>query len=178
MRNLLTLSAAASVLAIGITAQHAAALSPGARRANPEAPVVKVQKSEEKGAGTRDAAGKSGEPGARGQDGAGKGASPGATQQTGSDRGTQRSGDKQRSDVDVRGSRGERDRADRRTRVDVDVDGARRGYRADRRTRVDVDVERRRRSGGGDIGVNVRGFGYTPMGCQDLLRRYRQCIAR
>jgi hypothetical protein len=90
MRNLLTLSAAASALAVGITAQHAAAFSPGARKAPPEAPLVKVQKSEQTGPGTRDGAGKSGEPGARMQDGAGKGASPGTTQQTGSERGAQR----------------------------------------------------------------------------------------
>ena len=82
-------------------------------------------------------------------------------------RGTQRSGDKgargegarseQRRNVDVDDRRGDRNKADRRTRVDIDIDGARRGYRADRR-----------RSGGGDIDVNVRGFGYTPTGCQDL----------
>jgi hypothetical protein len=74
-----------------------------------------------------------------------------------------RAGEKGAStDVDVRGKRGDRERADRRTRVDIGVD------------------ERRRRAGRSDVDVNVRGrgYGYTAGGCQDLLRRYRQCIAR
>jgi hypothetical protein len=54
--------------------------------------------------------------------------------------------------------RGDRDRTDRRTRVDINVDRDRRGYRADRRTRVDVDVDRKRRSGGRDVDVGVGGI--------------------
>ena len=36
------------------------------------------------------------------------------------------------------------------------------------------------RAGRSDVDVNVRGrgYGYTAGGCQDLLRRYKQCIAR
>ena len=49
MRNLLMLSAAASVIAIGVSAYHAAALSPGANSASPDGTVLKVQKSDEKG---------------------------------------------------------------------------------------------------------------------------------
>jgi hypothetical protein len=199
MRNLLMLSAAASVIAIGMSAYHAAALSPGANSASPDGLVLKVQKSDEKGPGTRDGSAKGGDPGARGED-SGKRAGPGATQEKGSERGVAqdkgdrgaqgRSGEKgargdgakaqERSnvDVDVRGRRGDRDRADRRTRVDIDVDRDRRGYRADRRTRVDVDVDRRRRYGGRDVDVGV-GYGYSSRGsCQDILRRYRQCMAR
>ena len=179
MRTLLTLSAAASVLAIGMSAHHAAALSPGANSISPQGLVLKVQKSDEKGPATRDG-GKSGDSGARGQDSGGKGTGPSATQEKGSDRGAaqdkggdrgaqMRSGDK--------GARGEGARSHQRSSVDVDVRG-RRADRADRRTRVDVDVDRRRRSGGRDVDVNVRGYGYTPVGCQELLRRYRQCTAR
>jgi hypothetical protein len=169
MRNLLTLSAAASLFAIGMSAHHAAALSPAAYGIGPQGLVVKVQKSDEKGPPTRDG-GKSGKSGAPGQDGDGKGAGPSTTQEKGSDRGAQmRSGDK--------GARGER--SHQRSNVDVDVRGRRADRdRADRRTRVDVDADRRRRSGGRDVDVNVRGYGYTPAGCQELLRRYRQCTAR
>jgi len=49
MRNLLMLSAAASVIAIGMSAYHAEALSPGANSASPDGIVLKVQKSDEKG---------------------------------------------------------------------------------------------------------------------------------
>jgi hypothetical protein len=200
MRNLLTLTAAASVLTIGMSAYHAAALSPVANSVGPDGLVLKVQKSDEKGSGTRDGGAKGSDSGARGQDG-GRGAGTGATQEKGGDRGSaqdkgdrgaqMRSGDKggrgdgaraqQRSnvDVDVRGRRGDRDRADRRTNVDIDVDRNRRGYRADRRTRVDVDVDRRRRSGGRDVDVGVGTYGYSSnVSCQDILRRYRQCVAR
>jgi hypothetical protein len=200
MRNLLKLSAAASVLTIGMSAYHAAALSPGANGASSDGLVLKVQKSDEKGSGTREGGAKGGDSGARAQDGR-KGVGTGATQEKGSDRrsaqdkgdrGAQaRSGDKggrgdgakgqQRSnvDVDVRGRGGDRGRADRRTNVDIDVDRNRRGYRADRRTRVDVDVDRRRRSGGRDVGVGVGTYGYSSnVSCQDILRRYRQCVAR
>ena len=169
MRNLLTLSAAASLLAIGMSAHHAAALSPGANSISPQGLVLKVQKSDEKGPPTRDG-GKRGESGARGQDGGGKGAGPSTTQEKGSDRGAQmRAGDK--------GARGET--SHQRSNVDVDVRGRRADRdRANRRMRVDVDVDRRRRSGGRDVDVNVRGYGYTPVGCQELLRRYKQCTAR
>jgi hypothetical protein len=177
MRNLWTLSAAASVIAIGMSAYHAAALSPGGNSVSPDGLVLKVQKSEEKGPGTRDGGTKSADPGARGQDG-GKG----ATQEKGSDRGVAqdkgdrgaqvRSGDK--------GARGDGARAQQRSNVDVDVRG-RRGDRdrADRRTRVDIDVDRRRRSGGRDVDVGVGGYGYSSrVSCQDILRRYRQCMGR
>jgi hypothetical protein len=172
MRNLLTLSAAASVLAIGMSAYHAAALSPGANSVSPGGSVLKVQKSDEKGPGAPDGGGKSGDSGARGQVGGGKGATPGATQDKG-DRGAQmRSGDK--------GARGEGARAHQRTNVDVDV-RARRGDRdrADRRTRVDANVDRRHRTRGGGVDVGVGGYGYSSrVSCQDILRRYKQCIAR
>ena len=52
IRNLLVLSAAASVLAIGIGTQQAAALFPGATATGSKAFVQKVQqKGEEKGSG-------------------------------------------------------------------------------------------------------------------------------
>ena len=47
MRNLLMLSAAASVIAIGMSAYHAEALSPGANGASPDGIVLKIQKSDE-----------------------------------------------------------------------------------------------------------------------------------
>jgi hypothetical protein len=116
MRNLLTLSAAASLFAIGMSAHHAAALSPAAYGIGPQGLVVKVQKSDEKGPPTRDG-GKSGKSGAPGQDGDGKGAGPSTTQEKGSDRGAQmRSGDK--------GARGKT--SHQRSNVDVDVRVARR----------------------------------------------------
>jgi hypothetical protein len=49
MKNLLTLSAAASLLAIGMSAHHAAALSPGANSISPQGLMLKVQKSAELG---------------------------------------------------------------------------------------------------------------------------------
>jgi hypothetical protein len=154
MKKLLTLSAAASVLAIGMSAYHAAALSPGANSVGPDGLVLKVQKSDEKGPGASGGGGKSGDSGARSQDGGGKGAAPGATQDKG-DRGSQmRSGDK--------GARGEGARSQQRTNVDVDVRG-RRGdrARADGRTRVGVDVDRRHRTRGRDVDVGVGGYGYS-----------------
>jgi hypothetical protein len=172
MRNLLTLSAAASVLAIGMSAHHAAALSAGANSVRPDGLVLKVQKSDEKGPGARDGGGKSGDSGARSQDGGGKGAAPGATQDKGNPGGQMRSGDK--------GARGEGARSQQRTNVDVDVRG-RRGERdsVNRRTRVDVDVNRRHRTRGRDVDVGVGGYGYSSrVSCQDILRRYKQCMAR
>jgi hypothetical protein len=48
MRNLLTLSAVTSVLTIGMSAYHAAALSPVANSVSPDGLVLKVQKSDER----------------------------------------------------------------------------------------------------------------------------------
>jgi hypothetical protein len=172
MRKLLTLSAAASVLAIGMSAYHAAALSPGANSVSSDGLVLKVQKSDEKGPGASAGGGKSGDSGARSQDGGEKGAAPGATQDKG-DRGTQmRSGDK--------AARGEGARSQQRTNVDVDVRGGRGDRaRADRRTRVGVDVDRRHRTRGRDVDIGVGGYGYSSrVSCQDILRRYKQCVAR
>jgi hypothetical protein len=47
MRNLLTLAAAASVLAIGVSTDPAAASSPGAKATSPEGTVQKVQRGGE-----------------------------------------------------------------------------------------------------------------------------------
>jgi len=173
MRNVLMLSAAVSALALGIGAHHVAALSPGAKAVSSDGLVQQVQKGGEStgsrqspGAGKGDDRGKDG---ARAKDGA-KDGGPTARQGEGSDRGAKmRSGDK--------GARGDDAKSRQRSKVDVDVRG-RRGDGADRRTRVDIDVDRRRRPGR-DVDVNIRGgYGYTPTGCQDLLRRYRQCIGR
>ena len=60
MRNLLMLSAAASLIAIGMSAYHAEALSPGANGASPDGTVLKIQKSDDKGPGTRDGGAKGG----------------------------------------------------------------------------------------------------------------------
>ena len=181
MRNLLMLSAAASVIAIGMSAYHAEALSPGANSASPDGTVLKIQKSDEKGPGTRDGGAKAGDSDARGQDG-GKGAGTGATQEKRSDPGVAQ--DKGDRGGQVRsggkGARGDGAKGQQRSNVDVDV-RARRGDRdrADRRTRVDIDVDRRRRSGGRDVDVGVGGYGYSSrVNCQDILRRYRQCTAR
>lgn len=180
MRNLLLLSASASVLALGISTHQAAALSPGADPIRAQGLVQNVQKGDEKGPGAagQDRGGKAADPGAR--DRSEKGPGLGA-QDKGGDRGA-------RQDKGDRGAQmpsGEKGaRGQQRTNVNVDVDRGRRGDRAERGTRVDVDVDRRRRSGGRDVDINVRGYGYgpgygrTPVGCQDLLRRYRQCIAR
>ena len=173
------LSAAASVIAIGMSAYHAEALSPGANSASPDGTVLKIQKSDEKGPGTRDSGAKGGDLGARGQDG-GKGAGTGATPEKRSDPGVaQDKGDRgaQMRSAD-KGARGDGAKGQQRSNVDVDV-RARHGDRdrADRRTRVDID--RRRRSGGRDVDVGVGGYGYSSRSsCQDLLRRYRQCTAR
>ena len=192
MRNMLVLSAAASVLSLGIGAHQVGALSPGSDAIVPEGLVHKVQKGDDKGAGARgqDDGGKGTSPGAR--DGGGKGPGPGAAQDKGGDRraapdkgdrgaqtrekGTR--GQQRTGDVEKRGDKG---RADRRTDIDVDVRG-RRGDRdrTDRRTRVDIDVDRERRARGRDrdVDIDVRGYGYRSGNCQDILRRYRQCMAR
>lgn len=190
MRNMLVLGAVASVLSFGIGAPQAGALSPGTNAIMPEGLVHQVQKGEEKGpgAGGQDGGGKATSPGAR--DGGGKG--PGAAQDKGGerraapdkgDRGAQTRekgtrGQQRTGDVEKRGDKG---RADRRTDIDVDVRG-RRGDRdrTDRRTRVDIDVDRDRRARGRDRDgdIDVRGYGYRSGNCQDILRRYRQCMAR
>ena len=167
MRNLLVLSTAASVLVLAISA-HQAATFPATDAIKPERSVLKVQKTDEKGPDTRGqaAGGKASERGGRDDSAKGTGAS-----QDKGDRGTQmRSGDK--------GARGGGQGAN----VGVNVDRGRHGNRAEGRTRVGVDVDRRRRHGGGDVDVNVRGYsggyGYSRSSCQDILRRYRQCMAR
>jgi hypothetical protein len=170
MRNLLTLSAAASVLALGLSSHQAAALFPITRTVSQDGVALKVQQSGESagpGAGKTEDRGKDG---ARGGDGAAKGGGP-AAKQGGEDRGTgMRSGEK--------GARGDGARSPQRSNVDVDVNRERRGQRGDRRTRVDIDTDRGRRARGRDVDINVRGYGYSPAGCQEILRRYRQCMAR
>jgi hypothetical protein len=154
MRNLLMLSAAASVLALGFSAHHVAALSAD-KPLSLEGVVQKVQKADEKGT-----AGGGKDTGTRAQDKSGdRGPTQGKDAQM-------RSGDK-----DARGGQ-------QRSNVDVNVDRGRRGDRVNRRTTVGVDVDRRRRSGGRDVDVGVRSYGYGGVDCQDLLRRYRQCRAR
>jgi hypothetical protein len=160
MRSLLTLSAAASVLALGVSVHHAMAFSPGAKVAASDL-VLKVQKSDDKGSGA--GAGKSDTSGTGGT----RGPSPGAAQ------------DKEKSTA--RSKEGGTRASQKGARTDVDVNV--RGKRADRNrsgARVDIDVnDRRRRAGRTDTNVNVRGYGYSAGGgCQELLRRYNQCIAR
>ena len=159
MRTLLMLSAAASVLALGISTQQAATLFPGATATGSGAFVQKIQqKAEEKGSG-----------GTQGKDtGArtGGGQARGAAQNQGDRGGHAQSGE-------ARAHGGQR----RSSNVDVNVDRGRHGYRNDRRTRVGVDVERRRGYRGGDVGVR-QSYGYTAGNCQEILRRYRQCVAR
>lgn len=159
MRKLLLLSAAASVLALGVTTQQAAALFPGATATGSGAFIQKVQqKGEEKGGGGV----QSKDTGAR--TGAGQ---AGGTVQSQGDRGGQ-----------VRSSEGTARGGQRRsTNVDVNVDRGRHGARSDRRTRIGVDVDRRRGYRGGDVGVG-RSYGYSAGNCQEILRRYKQCVAR
>jgi hypothetical protein len=178
MRNLLMLSAAVSVLALGVSTQQAAALFPGATANGSAAFVQKVQqKGDEKGSGA--VQGK--DTGARTDGGQARSAA-----QSQGDRGGQaRSGEAKAhggqhrsSKVDVNVDRGRHGyRSDRRARVGVDVNRGRHGYRNDRRTRVGVDVDRRRGYRGGDVGVR-QSYGYTAGNCQEILRRYRQCVAR
>jgi hypothetical protein len=159
MRNLLVLSAAASVLAIGVSSQQAAALLPGAAPTGSMALVQKVQqKGEEKGsAGAQDK---------------GTGARTGGGQARGAAQSQVDKGGQTRSGED-RARGGQR----RSTSVDVNVDRGRHGFRGDRRTRVGVDVDRRRGFRSGDVGVR-RSYGYSAGNCQEILRRYRQCVAR
>src|SRR5262245_9622870 len=160
MRKLLVLSAAASVLALGITTHQAAAFLPSTNAKSPGGLLQKIQKSDEKGPSSRgqDGAGKAAQPsgrdgGAQGSGAEAKGGDRSAAQNKGGDRtGQMRSGDK--------GSRS----AQRRTNVDVNVNNGRRGYRAERHTRIGVDANRGRRSHGRDVDVNVRGYGYSAGG--------------
>ena len=174
MRNLLALSAAVSVLALGITTHQAAALFPATTAASPDGVVQKVQKSDEKGsgAGGQESSGKAANPSNRDSSGKGPSAAEGkgrdrsAAQDKGSRNGQARPADK-----------GERS-GQRRTNVDVNVNNGRRGYRADGHTRVGVDANRHR-SRGRDVDVDVRGgYGYSSGSCEEILRRYRQCRAR
>lgn len=223
MRNILMLSTAASVLALGIGAQPAAALFSGGP-ADSQGLVYKVQQKDETGAGGRsqERAGRAGTP--SGREGAGR-SSGGASQDRNSDRNAgqdrssdrntaqDRSGDRnaaqgkgdqgarmgqsgsgarsgqRRAATNGGGERGERAGS---TRSDVDINVRGRNAqrdRFDRRTRVDVD--RSRQDGGRDVEVGVRGsrgaygynsgrtYGYTSgVGCQEILRRYHQCVGR
>ena len=162
MRNLLVLSAAASVLALGVSTQQAAALFPGSTVTGSQAFVQKVQqKGEEKGS----VGAQSKDTGARTDSGQARG----AVQSQGNKGGQARSGED-------RARTGQR----RSTNVDVNVNRGRHGYRSDRRTGVDVDVNRRRHgSRNADVGVR-RSYGYTAGAgnCKDIWRRYRLCLAR
>jgi hypothetical protein len=200
MRNMATLTAVASVLAIGIATTHAAPLFPSEGVGSSDGLLQKVQRGgDQMGPGSQS-------PGARGGEGGGRSDGPGAIR--GGDRGTGLRGgepgmrgegrmrdqgarpqQRGRADIDIdRGRRG--DRADRRSRVDIDVDRGRRGFRSEGRARVDIDVDRDRRRRLGRRGVDVyvdRGYGYVP-GCAWLRRRaldtgsgywwrrYRACI--
>ena len=153
MRNLLMLSAAASVLALAFSVNHVAALSAG-KPISLEKLVQKVQKADEKGT-----------------TGTGRDTGTSAAQNKGGDRSATQGKDTQMRSGDKGAQDGQR-------RSNVDVDRGRRGDRVNRRTTVGVDVDRRRRSGDVGVGVGVRGYGYSSADCQDLLRRYRQCRAR
>ena len=158
MRSMLMLSAAVSVLVLATSAHQVAALSRD-KPVSLERLVHKVQKTDEKAPG-----------------GGSMNQGSGAAQNKGGDRGASQ-GTSQGTQMQS-GEKGARS-GQQRSNVDVNVDRGRRGDRVDRRrTTVGVDVDRRRRSGGRDVGVGVRGYGYTPTDCQDLLRRYRQCRAR
>jgi hypothetical protein len=176
MRNLLVLSAAASVLAL-VSTHQVAALSPGATASNPGALVHKTQKSDDTS-------------GAQGQTGAQRGAEPGQRSEggnrssAGQDKGD-RGSNMRSGDTNTRsGQKGTRN-AQQRTNVDVNVGRGRHGQRdrAGRQTRVGVAVDNRHRSGRRDVDIGVsgsrsgRGYGYTSTGCQEILRRYRQCVA-
>jgi hypothetical protein len=160
MRNMATLTAVASVLAIGMATANAAPLVPNVGVGNSDSLLQKIQGGgEQKGPGTPT-------PGARGREDGGKGGGPGAMQ--GGDRG-------KGADRGFRGGDRGGDRADRRGRVDIDGDRNR---------------DRRRRAGGRggvDIYVGPGSYGYGP-GCGWLRRRaldtgssywwrrYRACI--
>jgi hypothetical protein len=193
MRNLLKLTAAGSVLALAASGLGAATLTPGTKVTGFQDLVQKVQKGDEKGPGVRsqDGGGKGAEPGAKGGEpgmGPGKGGPKGAAQQGQREKGApgeQRqkgaAGEQREKGAQIRsrekGARGGQQRTD----IDVDVRGRRDGgTRAGGRTRVDIDVERGRRTGGRDVNIRERGYGYTggSAGCQEILRRYKQCVGR
>jgi len=192
MKHMLVLSAVGSVLGLSLGSVDAAAAeryslqglvhkvqlggdkAPGARGQDGGGKSTTTPGSREGGGGPGAGEDKGGDRGARPEKGAGaeKGAGPGKA-----DRGTHmRSGEK--------GTRGGQRNSERggRTDVDVDVRGGRGDRtRQDRRTRVDIDADRGRRARGRDVDVNVRGFGFGPssgVSCQDILRRYRQCVGR
>src|SRR5262245_35751471 len=149
MRNLLVLSATASVLALSVSTQQAAALFPGATLTGSDAFIQKVQqRSEEKGS-----------VGAQGKY---TGPRTGGGQARGAVKGQGDIGGQARSGED-RARGGQR----RSTSVDVNVHRGRHGFRSDRRTRVGVDVDRRRGYRGGDVGLR-RSYGYTAGNCQSL----------
>jgi hypothetical protein len=184
MRNFLVMTVAGSVLSLGASSLGATAFSPGPKVTGFGAQVQNAQKSDEKGSsGMRgqEGGGKNSEPGAKSRDGGasqGKGNDRGAAQDQ-RDRGAHtRSGEK--SGQTRTGERGEKGARGGERRTDIEVRGGRRDDRARTggRTRVDIDVERRRRSGRRDADVNVRGYGYTAGNCQEIIRRYRQCVRR
>jgi hypothetical protein len=183
----MVLSTAGSVLALSLGGFGAAATEP----VSLQGLVQKVQSGGEKA------------PGARGQEGTGKGTAPGSRKGGGVGAAQDKGGAPEKSAKGAgpekgaaaeKGARGQK--ADRgtqmragekgtrerqrtterggRTSVDVDIRGGR-GYRS----RADVNVDRGRRSSGRDLDVNVRGgYGYGGVSCQDILRRYRQCVGR
>jgi hypothetical protein len=164
MRNLLVLSAAASALAL-VSTHQVAALSPGATATSPHGLVHKAQKSDDT-------------PGVRGQDGAQRGVEPGKRSEGGNRSGTGQ--DKAERGTNMRSSEKGARTGQQRTNVDVNVGRGRHGHhdRVDRRTRVGVAVDNRHRSRRDvDVGVGGRSYGYTHAGCQEILRRYRQCVA-
>jgi hypothetical protein len=202
MRNMLVLSAAASALALGVSMQSAAALSPGTNATGSDGLVQKVQRGDETGAGSRGQGGagggsaqnKGGDQGAAQAGGKGaseQGAQGGASAQNkGGDQGAAQAGGKRASEqgarggqhrgsanVNVGGGRGEKQT--RRSEVNVNIHRPR-GERTERRTRIGVEADHRRR-GGREIdiyGYGGRSYGYGGGSCQDILRRYRQCIGR
>ena len=192
MRNLLVLSAAASALAL-VSTHQVAALSPGATATSPHGLVHQAQKSDDTpGAQGKDGAQRGAEPGQRSQGGnrsstaQDKGGNRSSTAQdkggnrssTAQDKGGERSTNMRSTDKSARGGR-------QHTNVDVNVNRGRHGQRdrLDRRARVGVAVDNRHRSRR-DVNVGVRSYGYSNRGsygysntsCQEILRRYKQCV--
>jgi hypothetical protein len=191
MRNVLKLTAAGSVLALAASGLGAATLTPGANVTGFQDLLQKVQKGEDKGPGARqDGGGKGAEPGAKGREpgmGQEKGGPKGAAQQGQREKGAageqrQKGAAGEQRDKGAQMRSGEKGaRGGQRTDIDVDVRGRRDGgTRAGGRTRVDIDVERGRRTGGRDVNIRERGYGYTggSASCQEILRRYKQCVGR
>src|SRR5262245_54988968 len=176
MRNLLVLSAAVSALAL-VSTHQVAALSPGVSANSPHGLVHKAQKSDN----TPGAQGKDATPGAQGKDGAQGAAkqnqrSGGSSAQNKGDQGSNKSDRGANMRSSEKSARGGRQGA----RVDVNVNRGRHGQRdrADRRTRVGVAVDRGHRSRR-DVDVGVRSYGYSGgVDCKEIVRRYRQCFAR